>query len=282
MDVNMFLGMEIQRDTDNRTIKISQRRLITELVQKHCLEDCKPKTTPLSPTFKFTRDGEPLDRDKYGYSELVGSLLYISVCTRPDITHAVGMLTRSMSAPTVTHWQAAKGVVRYLAGTPDYGITFGSGPSGLIGYSDSDYAGDSDTRRSTTGYVFLLHGGSISWSSHLQRTVAASTTEAEYMAAAAATKEALWLRNLLSDFNVNTTPVNIFGDNQATIHLLKNANAAARSKHIDVMHHFARERVLRNEVNFDYIATHLMLADCMTKPVPEPKFLFCRTGMGVN
>ena len=282
LDADFFLGMDIIRDNTNGNLKICQRRLIAELIEKHSLQDCKPKSTPLSPSIKLSRDGEPLDPVKYGYRELVGSLLYISVCTRPDITHAVGMLTRAMSAPTVTHWQAAKGVVRYLAGTPDYGITFGAGPSGLVGYSDSDYAGDIDTRRSTTGYVFLLHGGAISWSSHLQKTVAASTTEAEYMAAAASTKEALWLRNLLSDFGVNTTPVMIYGDNQATIHLLKNANAAARSKHIDVMHHFARERFLRNEVNFEYIATHLMLADCMTKALPEPKFLFCRNGMGVN
>ena len=282
MEAVYFLGMEFIRDHTNHTIKISQRRLIAELVEKFSLTDCKPKPTPLSPSIKLSLDGEPLDREKYGYSELVGSLLYISVCTRPDITHGVGMLARGMSAPTVTHWQAAKGVVRYLAGTIDLGITFGSGPTGLQGYCDSDYAGCVNTRRSTSGYVFLLNGGAICWSSRVQKTVAVSTTEAEYMAAAAATKEALWLRNLLRDFKINTSPVNIFGDNQATLHLLKNANAAARSKHIDVMHHFARERVLRNEVNFEYIATHLMLADCMTKALPEPKFMFCRTGMGVS
>ena len=282
MEAVYFLGMDLIRDYDAGTLKISQRRLISELVEKHSLTDCKPKATPLSPSIKLSLDGEPLDRDQFGYSELVGSLLYISVCTRPDITHAVGMLTRGMSAPTVTYWQAAKGVVRYLAGTMDFGITFGSGPSGLTGYCDSDFAGCVNTRRSTCGYVFVLHGGAICWSSHLQKTIAVSTTEAEYMAAASATKEALWLRNLLCDFNVNASPVNIYGDNQATLHLLKNANAAARSKHIDVMHHFARERVLRNEVSFEYIATHLMLADCMTKALPEPKFLYCRTSMGVN
>jgi ribonuclease HI len=186
-----------------------------------------------------------------------------------------------MSQPTVTHWQAAKGVVRYLSGTINYGITYGIGDTGLKAYTDSDYAGDIDTRRSTTGNVFLLHGGAISWSSRLQQTVAVSTTEAEYMAAAAAVKEALWLRVLLSDFNINMDAILIYGDNQAAIHLVKNANAAARSKHIDIVHHFARERVMRNEVIFEYLPTHLMIADCMTKALPESKFIFCRNGMGV-
>ena len=281
-EADFFLGMDIHRDRTNKTLKIGQHRLVSELVDKYGLGECKGKTIPLSPSSKLTKTGEPLDRDKFGYSELIGSLLYISVCTRPDIAQAVGALTRYMAHPTVTHWQAAKGVVRYLACTIDFGIMYGiSGNTGLKAFTDSDFAGDPDTRRSTTGNIFTLHGGAISWSSRLQKTVAVSTTEAEYMASAAAVKEALWLRGLLADFNFKMDAIKIYGDNQAAIHLLKNANASARSKHIDVVHHFARERVMRNEVTFEYLPTHLMIADCMTKAVPESKFLFCRNGMGV-
>jgi hypothetical protein len=209
--------------------------------------------------------------------------MYLSVCTRPDISYVTGSLARFMSSPTTVHWQVAKGVLRYLAGTPDKGIIFGdSGNLELTGYCDADYAGDIDTRRSTTGYVFTLNGAAISWQSKRQPTVAASTTEAEYMAAAAAVKEGLWLRKLLSDFGLIFRSVNIFADNQSAIKILRNPISSLRSKHIDVIHHFARERVMRNEVAFCYIPTSLMIADALTKALSGDKFSFCCDGMGVK
>jgi hypothetical protein len=192
-----FLGMEVKRDRDVGTIKLSQTKYVTSLMSKYGLEEAKMKTVPLSPSTKLTKgDSAPLDTSKFPYSELVGSLLYLTVCTRPDISQSVGALSRFMSCPTVNHWHAAKSVLRYVAGTADCGINFGGTAPGLKAYCDADYAGDVDTRRSTTGYVFILNGGAISWSSRLQPTVAASTTEAEYMAAAYAAKEALWLNKL--------------------------------------------------------------------------------------
>ena len=208
--------------------------------------------------------------------------MYLSICTRPDIAQAVGALARYMAQPTTAHWTAAKTVLRYLAGTADFGITFGSGTPGLDVYCDADYAGDIDTRRSTTAYVFNLNGGAITWASRLQPTVAASTTEAEYMAAAATVKEALWLRKLLRDLSLDITCITIKADSQSAIKLLKNPIVSNRSKHIDVVHHFARERVARNEVTFEYISTDNMVADSLTKPVPTTKFKFCRDSMGIN
>jgi hypothetical protein len=188
-----------------------------------------------------------------------------------------------MAKPTEEHWPAAKGVLRYLAGTADMGIVYGTDKESTVyGYCDSDFAGDIDTRRSTTGYVFMKNGGVISWSSRLQPTVAASTTEAEYMAAASAVKEALFLRKLTGDFGEPVNEMKILSDNQASIILLKNPISSARSKHIDVIHHFARERVARGEVSFTYISTEKMLADTMTKALPEKKFAFCRDGMGIK
>jgi hypothetical protein len=282
-DVESYLGMKIVRDRASRIIKLSQGLMTKNLVEKYGMEDSKTKSTPLGLNIKLTADeGEPLDTDIYPYSQLVGSMMYLAVCTRPDIAYAVGALARFMAKPTAVHWQAAKGVLRYLSGTTDYGITFGPGELELLGYCDADFAGDTDTRRSTTGFVFLLGGGSISWSSKRQATVAVSTTEAEYMGAAAAVKEALWLRNLLSDFGLAITPVKIYGDNQSTLKLLRNPISSLRSKHIDVIYHFARERVMKGDITFAYVNTSKMLADMLTKAIPTGKHEECCKGISVG
>ena len=277
-----FLGMDIQRDRTARIITLTQSRIIRDLLEKYGMAECKPLVTPLSTAIKLTKDGELLDTSTNTFAQLIGSLMYISVCTRPDIAQAVGALARYMAKPTVTHWQAAKGVLRYIAGTKDYGITFGGNGLTLEAYCDADYAGDIDTRRSTTGYVFILSGGAISWSSRLQPTVAASTTEAEYMAAAYAIKEALWLRTLLLELDMEIGTVTINADNQSAIKLLKNPVFSMRSKHIDVIYHFARERVTRKDVTFKYIPTDKMVADALTKPLTSAKFSFCRAAMGID
>jgi transposase InsO family protein len=281
-EASLFLGMTIERDRSANTIKLSQAHMTKDIITKYGLSDAKARSIPLSPSTKLTADeGEPLDIKEYGYSTLVGSLLYLSVCTRPDIAQAVGALSKYMAHPTSVHWQAAKGVLRYLAGTADYGITFKGTDTTVLGYGDADYAGDLDTRRSTTGYVFIMNGGAISWQSKRQATVAVSTTEAEYMAAAAAAKEALWLRKLLGDLQLYTGAMVIKADNQSAIKVLKNPIMSARSKHIDVIYNFARERVARNEIKFEYMRTEEMVADIFTKPVNKSKFDFCCERMGI-
>ena len=283
-EAKYFLGMEIERDRAGGTIKLSQTKSIVDAVARCGLDDAKINRVPIHVSTHLTKTGsKPIDKTQVPYMELVGTLLYLASCTRPDISQAVGALSRYMAQPTEQHWKAAKGVLRYLSGTTTVGIAFSKGGSSLVGYCDWDYAGDVDSRRSTTGYVFTLMGGAVSWSSKLQSTVAVSTAEAEYMSAASAVKEALWLRKLLSDFEVmSTEPVLLFCDSQAALKLLVNPIVSARSKHIDVLHHFARERVARKEVKFEYLRTDLMIADCLTKAVPEHKFLFCCQGMGLK
>lgn len=276
-----FLGMDIIRDRENKTIMLRQNRMMNDLLTKYGMDEAKSLSVPLSPAIKLTKEGDPLDLDEHSYSQLIGSLMYLSICTRPDIAQAVGALARYMAKPTNMHWQAAKGVLRYIAGTADYGIMFGTSTR-LDTYCDADYAGDIDSRRSTTGYVFILNGGAISWSSRLQQTVAASTTEAEYMAAASAIKEALWMRRLLSELGQDIGTIDIKADNQSAIKLLKNPIISMRSKHIDVIYHFARERVARKDVSFEYIRTDHMVADSLTKALPTSKFNFCRSAMGVQ
>lgn len=276
-----FLGIDIIRDRTTKTIKLTQTRHTVDLLSKFSMQESKPFDTPSSTAIKLTADGEPLDTEEHTYSTLIGSLMYLSSCTRPDIAQAVGALARYMSTPTTAHWTAAKHVLRYLVGTTDYGIIFSPSDSTLHSYCDANHAGDIDTRRSTTGYVFTFNNGAITWSSRLQPTVAASTTEAEYMAAAATVKEALWLRKLFTDLDLHTACIDIKSDSQSAIHMLKNPVISLRSKHIDIVHHFARERVSRGEVNFCYIPTDSMVADILTKPVPTSKFKFCRAAMGI-
>ena len=277
-----FLGMTIKRDRASNTIKLSQSRMTADLITKYGMPDSKARSVPISLATKLTQnDGDDLDTSVYTYSNLVGSLLYLSICTRPDIAQAVGALSKYMSSPTTVHWQVAKGVLRYLAGTVGYSITYSGTSTTLLGYCDADYAGDLDTRRSTTGYVFIMNGGAVSWSSKKQPTVAVSTTEAEYMAAAYAVKEALWLRQLMFDLHLDPGTISIRADNQGAIKLLKNPIFSMRSKHIDVVYHFARERVARKEVKFEYIRTDDMIADSLTKPVPVGKHEFCCKSMGV-
>lgn len=282
-EAKYFLGMEITRDRARGTIKLSQKKNIADIITRFGMNDAKGKSTPISVGTRLTKNGsQELDKSTYPYMELVGSLLYLAACTRPDIAYSVGALSRYMAHPTQQHWKTAKDIVRYLIATQDVGILFRKSGFQLNSYCDADYAGDVDTRRSTTGYVFTLNGGAVSWSSKLQVTVAVSTAEAEYMSAASAVKEALWLRKLLTDFESDVTkPVVIYCDNQAANKLLLNPIVSARSKHIDVLHHFARERVARREVEFKYCKSEDMIADYLTKPVPEHKHVLCCKGMGV-
>jgi hypothetical protein len=188
-----------------------------------------------------------------------------------------------MSEPTHEHWRMACAVLAYLAGTPEMGLEYGGSGADLelSGYVDANYAGDIDTRRSTTGYVFTLGGGAIAWASKCQPTVACSTVEAEYMGAAFATKEALWLKKLCGDLALDCKTVKIGCDNQGAIKLSKHPIASQRSKHIDVNHHFIRERVMRREIEFVYVSTERQAADFLTKPVSGEKFALCRTLIGL-
>jgi transposase InsO family protein len=293
-EVTSFLGINIARDRSRGEVKLDQSGMIKAIIQEFKLEDAKTRTTPLTPSTKLSKnEGDELDKTVYPYATLVGKLMFLTVATRPDLAYSVGTLARFLSQPTTTHWQAAKGVLRYLAYTKDKGIVY-RGSAGtavstpytptptLTGFCDADYAGDLDTRKSTTGYLFVLSNGAISWNSKRQPTVAASTTEAEYMAAAAAVKEALWLRKLCESMDIPINPVKIHCDNQSAIKLLRNPIFSVRSKHIDVAHHFARERVQSKEVEFSYVPTTEMAADVLTKVLPQSKHAACCDMMGLE
>ncbi|XP_074293159.1 secreted RxLR effector protein 161-like [Silene latifolia] len=207
------------------------------------------------------------------YSSAVGSLMYAMVCTRPDLAQSVSVVSRFMGDPGKEHWQAVKRIFRYLKGTYDVGLIYRGDRECLVsGYSDSDYAGDVDSRRSMTGYVFTLGGSVVSWKATLQPTVTLSTTEAEYMTLTAAAKEGIWLKGLVSDLGLHQEQAVVFCDSLSAICLAKDQVHHERTKHIDVRYHF-----LRNEkrIKVNKVGTADNPADMFTKPVPHSKFQHC-------
>jgi hypothetical protein len=246
-------------------IEIHQTAYIDRVAEHYGMAKCKSASTPAEGILPRYDHGKP-DSE---YRSLVGSLMYAAMVTRPDIAYAVQALARHLNAPGPEHWVAAKRVLRYLRGTRDLGIKYGPDGSShvvLHGYADADWAGDPYTRRSTTGYVFMISGGCVSWMSKLQPTVALSSAEAEYMAVCAAVQEAIHMRSLLRDLGCQQDqPTIIFEDNQGCIALSENPVHHKRTKHIEIRYHFTRERVESGEVVLKYVATEHQLADMLTK-----------------
>ena len=248
------------------------------------MSDSKPVATPVEAGVRYEKrsdDEESCDIRKY--QRAIGCLTYLSTATRPDISAAVGMLSKFMADPGANHWVGVKRVLRYLRGTHNYGLVFtGDKDDSLIGYSDSDWAGDVVTRRSTSGYVFQFGNSTVSWSSRRQATVAKSSTEAEYVALSMATQEAVWLRRLLNDVGVQVdTATTLYEDNQGAIDLSKNPKHHNRTKHIDVSFHFTRERMAAKEIDVCYIPTEHNLADVMTKGLAKVPYEKFREWLGV-
>jgi hypothetical protein len=271
----LFLNIRVTRDKHAGTLTLSQAHVIRDLVARFGLDAARPRDIPMATGVHLAR-AQPTDSalsHNADYGSLLGSMNYLACVCRPDIAYAVGVLARFTHAPTQKHWDVAKNLLRYLAATADHGITYGAA-DGLQGYTDADYGGDTDDRRSTTGFVFTLHGGAISWSSKLQPTIAASTVEAEYQAQGAATRDALHLRKLLPELGFPIGPsavaITIRADNKGAIALSKNPIVSNRSKHIDTIHHIVRERTNRGEVAFSYISSKENAADCFTKALGAP------------
>ena len=263
-----FLGMSVIQDQDNHTTWMGQPAYIKKLLEKQKMSDSKPVSTPVDPgshLLKTTEDEEALEQQSY--QSLVGSLMYLSICTRPDLAYAVNTLARFSSKPNASHWTAAKRVLRYLRGTVNYGIMFTKSESGeLLGYSDADWAGDKEDRRSTSGYLFQMAGGPISWKSRKQESVALSTAEAEYIALSSAAQETVWIRRLVTELGDKPEgPTTLMEDNQSAIAMAKNPQFHGRAKHIDIRHHFIRERVNGGDIKLVYCPTGDMLADMLTK-----------------
>ena len=244
---------------------------------------CKPVSTPLVTNEKLQKvDGAP-EADASRYRSLVGSLLYLTA-TRPDIMFATSLLSRFMQNPSQIHLGVGKRILRYLQGTKEYGIWYKStGNPTLLGYTDSDWAGSVDDMKSTSGYAFSLGSGIFSWASKKQATVAQSTAEAEYVAAAEATSQAIWLRRILKDMGEKQSgPTTINCDNKSTIAMEKNPVHHSRTKHIAIKYHFIREAETNMKIRLEYCPTEDQIADIFTKALPRPRFELLRAMLGVT
>jgi hypothetical protein len=283
------LGIQVTRDRPNRTIVLDQSKYVAEVLERSSMTDAKPASTPLDPGIRLVALADGSDDKPHShvqqYQSAVGSLMYAMTATRPDIAAAVSKVSKFMANPSQSHWVAVKHILRYLNGTSHYGLVFSGANSAvkLVGYSDADWGGDLDTRRSTTGYVFQLGGGSISWASRQQPTVALSTVEAEYMALSDATKEAVWLRALLLELGYGQDSATIIHeDNQGCLSLAKNPVHHNRTKHIDIRYHFIRSHIAGDEIKPTYCTTEDMVADILTKPLDKTKHLGFTDSLGVR
>lgn len=210
---------------------------------------------------------------KVPYQSAVGSIMYAMVGTRLDLAYAVGLISRFMTNPLKEHWQAVKWVLRYIKGTVSTRLCYKKkGEFKITGYSDSDYNGDLDQRRSTSGMVFTAGGNPVSWRSSLQKVVALSTTEAEYVALAEAVKEGVWLKRFAEELGFPQDAVEIFCDSQSAIALSKNAVYHEKTKHVATKYHFIRDLIAAGEVQVVKISTDYNPADIFTKVLPVFKF----------
>ena len=213
--------------------------------------------------------------------EALGALQYLSVATRPDITYAVSILARFSQNPGLTHWNALKRVYVYLKSTRDLWLTFGGEEVELQDYSDAHGMSQED-RHAISRYVFMLHGGAVSWSSKRQDTISLSTTEAEYIALTHAAKEAIWFKNLLSElFGSINHPITLHSDNRSAIALAKDDRFHARTKHIDIRYHFIRYVIEEGKIRLTYCPTENMTADILTKPLTSLKSKHFAESMGL-
>ncbi|KRX58463.1 Retrovirus-related Pol polyprotein from transposon TNT 1-94, partial [Trichinella sp. T9] len=289
-DPSNFVGLEIYRDRSKRTIAIGQKNYIRRVLLKFNMESCKSVATPGDPSIKLSKDMAPSSDDERNQMQLipyraaVGSLIFLMNCTPPDISFEVSKVAQFAENPGISHWKAVKRIFRYIKGTEDLklvycsnlkndkiGIPLMENQHQLIAFCDSDWAGDADSRRSTVGYIMTFCNGPIAWSSRVQKTIALSTVEAEYMALTEGVKEVKWIRQLLMDLGRNqVTPTPLFSDNQGAAFSTKNPQHHRRTKHIDIRYHFIRTEQEQGVVSVEYIPSDKQPADMLTKALSGP------------
>ncbi|KAK2976019.1 hypothetical protein RJ640_011806 [Escallonia rubra] len=278
--IGCFLGLEIEKS--DQGYFVSQRAYAKSLLERFSMGDSKEKATPMEPNLKLKKDkGKPL-KDARKFRQLVGSLIYLTI-TRPEISYSVSVVSQFMQNPRTPHLEAARRILRYVKGTLDYGLLYKRCDNFVLsGFTDADWAGDTNDRHSTSGYCFNTGSATVSWCSKKQNIVVLSSTEAEYVAATMATQECVWLKRLIEDMFCEVDyAVQIKCDNESAIKLASNPIFHARTKLIEVRYHFVREKVLSEDVELLSVRTNDQVADIFTKALVEPKFQRFRDALGV-
>lgn len=281
--LHYFLGIEVVRRADG--FFLHQRKYAHELLERAGMLNCNPAPTPVDTKAKLSASDGSLASDAPFYRSIVGALQYLTL-TRPELQYAVQQVCLHMHAPRDAHWAAVKRILRYICGTMGYGLSLYASPStptDIVAYSDADWAGCPDTRRSTSGYCVYLGSSLVSWSSKRQPTVSRSSAEAEYRAVANAVAECTWLRQLLSELYCPVDKATVvFCDNVSAVYLSANPVHHRRTKHIELDIHFVREQVALGHVRVLHVPTSQQFADIMTKGLPSTTFPEFRSSLCVG
>ncbi|CAM8928979.1 unnamed protein product [Rhodiola kirilowii] len=281
-EADVILGIRIKRE--NKALALSQSHYVEKVLQKFNCLNCSPVSTPMDPNVKLLPNtGDAVSQLEY--SQVIGCLMYAMTSTRPDIAYAVGKLSRYTSNPSTHHWEAIRRVLKYLKGTMNYGLVYVGFPSVLEGYTDASWITNLEDHSSTSGWVFLLGGGAISWASKKQTCITSSTMESEFIALAAAGKEAEWLRNLVHEIPLWPKPVasiSIHCDSKATLAKAYSQMYNGKSRHLGVRHSAVRELITHGVISIDYVRTHQNLADHLTKGLARDLVHKSCIGMGLK
>ncbi|KAM0968159.1 hypothetical protein TB1_015836 [Malus domestica] len=291
-NASFVLGIEIVRNRSKKLLGLSQKSYIENVLQRFNMQHCSNGEVPMGKGDRLNKSQCPKNElEKHGmstkpYASLVGSLMYAQVCTRPDLAFAISVLGRYQANPGEQHWVAAKKVLRYLQRTKSYMLVYRSVENlELVGYTDSDFAGCLDDRKSTSGYVFTLGGAAVSWKSVKQKALATSTMEAEFIALFEATKKWLWLKNLITFMRLVDSisrPLVIHCDNKAAVFFSKNNKKSEATRLMDVKYLSVKEHVKKGDILVEHIDTQRMIADPLTKPLAVGVFKEHITSMGFH
>ncbi|KAD7117504.1 hypothetical protein E3N88_04772 [Mikania micrantha] len=276
-----FLGLEVTQTKCG--VFVCQTQYANNLLMKFRMKNAKAESTPMNTSEKLQSDDYAEKMDEVTYRSAVGGLIYLTH-TRPDLAYSISVVARFMQRPSKIHMGVVRRILRYIAGTTQYGLWYDQGNElKLIGYTDSDWAGCVDDRKSFSANIFMLGNGAVSWSSRKQPSVALSSSEAEYIAATSAACQGIWLRRILDDLGLNQSePTMVCCDNKSAINLSRNPIMHSRSKHIELKHHFIRDLVKQGIIALEFCCTEDQLADFLTKSVTREKFVYFRHHVGMH
>ena len=287
-----ILGIKIYRDRSRRLIGLSQSTYLDKILKKFNMENSKKGFLPVLQGMRLSKTQSPTtaaDREKMSsvpYASAVGSLMYAMLCTRPDINLAISLVGRYQSNPGAEHWTAVKNILKYLKRTKEMFLVYGGDEELVVkGYVDASFDIDPDDSKSQTGYVYVLNGGAVSWCSSKQEVVAASTCEAEYIAASEAAHEGIWMKELITDLGVVPSasgPMTLFCENTGATAIAKEPRFHQKTKHIKRRYNSIQDHVQSGVIDICKVHTDLNIADPLTKPLPRAKHDQHHNAMGVR